>query len=256
MLMQHPSTRVTHRFLLTHSPLGQNPRLKVAPISELLLAISPMDEDFVDPPGIPLALEITRTYNPVFDMFNAARCMDHLAGLHIRGTGYCGVSVLVYLAFALEAVCQTFGPGVLKDCWVSSIGADGKQKRGVERLGMEAKLKLMGRRLGVEVNYGAAPWQRCQKVLQIRDQMAHPKPAVNKGMKTVVLAPGEHPMDHGEHLVLFEREHLARDDAERGAFREDIREAVNRLYEAMGFERDAMFVSGGTWYTYGLADEP
>ncbi|WP_331708637.1 hypothetical protein [Pandoraea sputorum] len=71
-------------------------------------------------------------------------------------------------AFAIEAYCNYVGPVLMGDEWEG-----GKQP--LERKSATEKLKHIGKKVGVSVNFGRDPWRRIKLLIDARHAIVHAK---------------------------------------------------------------------------------
>lgn len=118
----------------------------------------------------------TVAYRPGADLRNGARVLRELAqSPKIKGHRYLLTGSLVLTAFCVEAFCQAYGPQILgAEAWHGVTGD--KKRRGIERASVLDKLKMIGRRVGVDVHFGKSPWKDIKDAMEARDRLAHAKP--------------------------------------------------------------------------------
>lgn len=122
-------------------------------------------------------------YRPWPELRHAAASLRKIAANYEPGSAYTIMAALVMMAFSVEAFVQTLGPEVLSDEWT-------QEERPAERWKVTKKLKEIGRKLGVPVDYGESPWQDIKALFEARDDLAHAKPALREASGRVEILPG------------------------------------------------------------------
>ena len=122
-------------------------------------------------------------YRPWPELRHAAASLRKIAAEYEPGSAHTTTAALVMMAFSVEAFVQTLGPGVLKEEWTQG-------KRPAERWPVTQKLKEIGRKLSVRVDYGKCPWKDIKDLLEARDDLAHAKPALREASGTIEVLPG------------------------------------------------------------------
>lgn len=122
-------------------------------------------------------------YRPWPELRHAAASLRMTAERYEPGSAYTIMAALVMMAFSVEAFIQTLGPEVLKEEWT-------QEEYPAERWKVTKKLKEVGRRLGVPVDYGTSPWQDIKALFEARDDLAHAKPALREASGRVEISSG------------------------------------------------------------------
>lgn len=100
---------------------------------------------------------------------HSARTLRKIARSHELGRNHLVSASVVMTAFSFEAFTHTLGPEAYgQEAWSAAV-------RPAERDTTENKLKMIGRKFGVPVNYGAEPWRKVKLLLKARSDLAHPK---------------------------------------------------------------------------------
>ena len=121
-------------------------------------------------------------YRPWPELRHAAASLRKIAAHYEPGSAYTIMAALVMMAFSVEAFVQTLGPEVLSEEWT-------QEQHPAERWKVTKKLKVIGRRLGVPVDYGKSPWQDIKALLSARDDLAHAKPTLRGASGRVEILP-------------------------------------------------------------------
>jgi hypothetical protein len=152
-------------------------------------------------------------------------------------------SLLLY-AFVVEGFCQAVGPEVLSDIWK-------RDRKPAERFPVADKLKLLGERAGVTVDFGLEPWKSIKALLQHRDRLAHPKPHMRLTSSVLDKAP-EDVWHEGGKLWNAEWNPLLSDDAVN-LMAASVDEALTTIWSGLGRDPDTIWLHGMTMTTGELA---
>lgn len=87
------------------------------------------------------------------------------------GKAHLIAAAVAMTAFSFEAFVQTLGPDAYGDEW-------SQHPRPAERLPVRVKLKRIGKRFGLPVSLGIAPWRDLSLIIDARDRAAHPSPEI------------------------------------------------------------------------------
>lgn len=179
---------------------------------------------------------------------HAARSMRKIARETRVGHNHALTAAIVMTAFAVEAFCQALGPDVFGDDWFV-----GKPPR--ERLPVKVKLKCIGKRFGVQVNYGSRPWKDVAALLGARDELAHPKPEVRVSKFVVEAVDGDAARQKYQDGV-FRAFHPLHDIDELDRVAAEVEEGLLCIWEASG-GRPHMLDSWsmGTWSISAIESE-
>lgn len=170
-------------------------------------------------------ITIEKDFRPFPVFWHASECLREIRESGGKGSYWAGLAALITLAFAIEGFCQTEGPKVFGDDWLSG--------REIERKSVADKFKLLGKAVGVGVNYGKLPWRDVKRVLDARNSLAHPRPAKRSSSGEVMVGPDEHPMDAAGHLVMEAWEPLLQlETAQKIASSVDA--AIKEIWQRLG----------------------
>ena len=184
-------------------------------------------------------INATRNYRPFGMLMHAARSLGEIGQSGQKGSGWANVGGLVLLAFGIEAFCQEQGPKLFEEAWP---GADG-----VERKPVHAKLKLIGAKLGVVVDYGKHPWSDIRALLRVRDSLAHPKPSDDQKIVQLMLDDEEQANLRATNVILQPWEVMS-EPAHAAKIEENVRAAMETLLVAMGTNKWEMeFLGSGSY---------
>lgn len=123
-------------------------------------------------------------YRPWPELRHAARVLRFIAKDLPEGSTHVLTAAVVLGAFSVEAFIQTMGPKVFGDDWPK-----------YERKAVMEKLKLVGVKVGVRVDFGKLPWKRIKDLMKARDALAHAKPAVHVANETLILPASADPRE-------------------------------------------------------------
>lgn len=183
----------------------------------------------------------TREYRPMGLLWHAAGCLRDIAENGTQGSAWAGVGGIVLLAFSVEAFCQQFGPEVFPDTW--------EGRKGVERFPVLDKLKAIGRKAGVQVDYGLHPWADIKALIEVRDSLAHPKPTDQSAALKLVLTAEEEAQLHTRSFIKMPWEIMA-EPATAARVAEEVEQALATLLEALGHHRYELELLGTGSYSF------
>lgn len=173
-------------------------------------------------------------YRPWPELRHTASVLRQLAAEAPKGSAHLVRAALVFTAFSVEGFVQTLGPGVFGEEWEV-----------FERLPVLKRVKLMGKRLGVEVDFGRQPWQDVKALFEARDSLAHAKP---RQIALDIHCPTN---DHDELLmqigrIMRETAHPKADATWIGGVSQSIDEALQEIWDAAGREPAEFLAFGST----------
>jgi len=176
-------------------------------------------------------------YLPWPEMRHAAAALRHVAHTHVEGSAHVITACVVLTAFSVEGFCQTLGPEIFKAEW--------EGRGGKERLPVLKKLKAIGHALGVKVIYGEKPWSAIREVMEARDELAHPKPAVRKTDEVIRTAGNLDTRDQLHVLLNAKYKPLHNLEALANAAR-NIDEGLLQIWIAFGESEHTFKMPGGS----------
>lgn len=192
------------------------------------------------------AISATRNYRPFGMLMHAARSLGEIGRSETKGSGWANVGGLVLLAFGIEAFCQEHGPKLFAEKWLG--------EKGVERKPIHEKLKLIGKELGVVVDYGEHPWSDVGDLMRVRDSLAHPKPSEDQKTVELLLTDEEQSGLYGTNIIRQPWEIMS--EPTRAAKVElNVRAALEVLLVALGTNKWEMEFMGSGGYSMSLADK-
>lgn len=185
----------------------------------------------------PLFVDATRQWKPAATLLHAARSLRQLALDHEPASHWVALSGIVMLAFSVEGFCQTYGERLFStEEWV------GVDRKGIERKPVKDKLRLIGKKVGVSVDFGQKPWSDIHALLQVRDALAHPRPMEKRVAQQFWLSHEESQTFLTKDIVQFDWEILSQPVVSE-QLQTNVETALSSLLTAMGvstWELDSM----------------
>jgi hypothetical protein len=180
-------------------------------------------------------------YRPWPEIRHTAFVLRKLAREYQPGSKHTALAAVVLTAFSVEGFCQTLGPEVLNDIWLQT-------RKPAEAFGVLTKLKLIGSKCGIPVDYEKSPWLEIKQLFDARDKIAHPKPARLK-VQGKVTAPGDaDPRDLFYGVMSAEYEPLHNVEVlDRVAMMID--DALRSIWVAAGKDEAAFLIHGGGFWS-------
>lgn len=183
-------------------------------------------------------------YRPWPEMRHAARTLVWVADTHPEGSTHVITAAVVLTAFSVEAFCQQVGPEILKEGWL-------REKRPMERAPVLEKLKLIGREVRVEVDYGKSPWAEIKQLMEARDNLAHPQPEERLADRTITIPADADPRE-ALHIVLDEKYKPLHSLEQLRRVADLIDDAFSKIWIAAGRKEVQMNMFGGSVWSMGL----
>jgi hypothetical protein len=103
----------------------------------------------------------TATYNSHRDLLGTAEYFLQTAQSDGLGKYHNFLAAILFSAFSIEAIGNAFGERLVED-W-----------RDFERITPIAKLRLVAKTCGIKPDFGRAPWQTAQSLIDFRNKVAH-----------------------------------------------------------------------------------
>lgn len=196
------------------------------------------------PEKIAVDVSATRNYEPFGMLLHAARCLGEMGRSGTQGSGWANVGALVLLAFAVEAFCQQYGKPLFPDTW------DGKG--GVEKMPVVDKVKLIGRKAGVAVDYGMHPWKDIKALMAVRDSLAHAKPSEDQETMRLLLDDEEQASVYATNLIRQPWEVMSSSDR-APVVEANVRAGIETLLVGLGYDKFEMETMGSGSYVMSAA---
>lgn len=183
-------------------------------------------------------IRIEKDFRPFPVFWSAAKVLREIRNdERVAGRYWAGLGGFVLLAFAIEGFCQTEGPTTFPNDWETG--------RKIERKPVLDKLKLIAQELGVAVDYQQSPWCDVERVMKVRNSLAHPKPIRRAGRTDVDMSSDVHPIDAAAHLVAEAWEPLL-EPAAAEQLATSVQQALEKVWAASGRSKWAMYRHGTT----------
>lgn len=180
----------------------------------------------------------TGEFKPAPQFLHASQCLREMAATEgLQGRLWAGLGSLIVLAFAVEGFCNTYGEQFFGEDWKNH-----------EREPPIDKLRLIGAKAHVRVDFGRQPWQDVKKLLQLRNELAHPRPAELQRTKRVRLTDEEANAVFGSRIALHEWEDLA-EPPRAEKLEANVRAALERIVIGFGLARWELELMGTGGYT-------
>lgn len=135
------------------------------------------------------------------DHWNAARIYLREGKENKRFSYFKFLSSILFVSFALEAFLNHVGEEVFA-CWDE-----------LEKLSPKSKMAILCEKLGIQLDYGALPWQIIPEIVGIRNKIAHGKNSLLK--KTVITDHDTYDEVFQEYLVADWQKYATKNNAER-----------------------------------------
>ncbi|MEO7641009.1 MAG: hypothetical protein ABIU07_06325 [Ramlibacter sp.] len=189
-------------------------------------------------------IEIEREYLPMPELWHASRSIFEAAEVGAPGYGHLLLASMTLLAFTVEAFVQTYGPKTFaSDEWTGS--------KGIERKPVRDKLKQIAKRHGVVIDYGKQPWVDIAKLLNARDAIAHPRPALISHSGPISIGEFDHPQAAAESMVTLEWEELLGIERLQKTF-DSVETALETILKASGHDWDLRLLGGSSYMLSGV----
>ncbi len=101
------------------------------------------------------------TFHTYAYLLHASNSLFLIAKEHAPGSNHARISAVLFSAFAIEAYLNHIG----------NLKVENWQK--LDRLNWRDKMKIIGEKVGVQVDYGKPPFQAVVLIFQFRDRLAH-----------------------------------------------------------------------------------
>ena len=139
---------------------------------------------------------------------------------HPDGSGYCRLSAVLFSAFSIEAYLNFIGEELVSN-WATT-----------ERtMSWKDKLKLIGKTVGVKVDFGKPPFDSIRTMFHFRDKLAHGRTHSGRAKADQDLTP--------DWLAQFKT------DASVRKVLDDARSVVDSLHAKSGLERPVGVIASG-----------
>lgn len=194
---------------------------------------------------VKLHLQGRSRYLPWPELYHAAKSLYGVAREYPTGSTHVTTAAVVLSAFAVEGFCQTVGPVVLADSWLTGEKPD-------ERLRIRDKLKKIGKASGVSVNYGKQPWKSVAELFAARDELAHAKPQLHQVSEIISVPAGDDPRFH-LHEALRRKHRPLHDVDKLEALMKDIDAGLREIWTGAGMQPSNMNLMGGSQWSWSLA---
>ncbi len=181
------------------------------------------------------------SYRPWPEMNHAARTLRRAAREQGAAKLHVVTGALVLTALAVEAFCQTLGPGLFPDRWTD--GARPLANKAVLR-----KLELIGREVGVQVDYREEPWIHVNALFEARALLLAPRAAAQ--LVDEVLAVDEDADPHFDaHAAVQRHFRPLHNLIELEKVAGEINKGLLNIWDAAGGEEAILNVTANTGWT-------
>lgn len=185
-------------------------------------------------------------YLPWPELHHAARSLFAVAREYPPGSAHVATAAVVLSAFAVEGFCQTVGPVILADTWLTGEKPD-------ESLGIRAKLKKIGKASGVAVDYGKQPWKGVAELFAARNELAHAKPKLFEVSEMLTLQADEDPRFHLHEAL--RRKHRPLHDVDRlEALMKEIDAGLREIWAGAAMQPSNMNLMSGSQWSWSIAE--